>query len=80
VKLTVTDHGIGIAEDQLDNIFKPYHRLSERYRGSGLGLSLVKHSVEAHRGTISVSSRAGEGSCFTVILPVYRGDRDVVKG
>lgn len=80
VKLTVTDHGIGIEEDQLDNIFKPYHRLSERYRGSGLGLSLVKHSVEAHHGTISVSSMPGGGSRFTVTLPVYREERDVVKG
>jgi len=80
IRLTVTDHGIGMEKDQLETIFKPYQRLSERFRGSGLGLSLVKHSVEAHKGEISVSSIPGEGSTFTVTLPICKEKIYVAEG
>jgi signal transduction histidine kinase len=70
VVLEVADHGVGIRAEALAAIFKPYHRLSNRFRGSGLGLSLVKHAVEAHHGSIEVHSIEGRGSTFVVTLPL----------
>lgn len=72
VRLTVADTGIGIPEDELSNLFVPYFRssLSTGIRGTGLGLVVVKSLVEAHGGTIEVKSRQGEGSRFSVRLPL----------
>lgn len=72
--LEVTDNGIGINVEALEIIFKPYSRLSNRFRGSGIGLSLVKHAVEAHRGSICALSKEGLGSTFTVTLPLLEDD------
>ena len=73
VVIHVKDSGIGIAEKDLPNIFERFYRADEsRARvtgGSGVGLAIVKASVEAHGGKISVESRKGEGSTFTIILP-----------
>ena len=73
VVVTVKDTGSGIPEDKLADIFVPFSRgnMSEclRHGGTGLGLSVVKHIVEAHRGTISVQSEVGKGSCFTFTIP-----------
>jgi len=73
VAIEVEDHGVGIsASDQL-RIFDKFHRvgdpLTPATRGSGLGLALAKHSVEAHGGHIEVDSVAGRGSRFTILLP-----------
>ncbi|MDE8702479.1 DUF3365 domain-containing protein [Adlercreutzia equolifaciens] len=72
--LTVADTGIGIAEDRLEGIFDRFVQadasISRKYRGSGLGLSLVKKTAEALGGTVSVESRVGEGSVFSVRIPV----------
>ncbi len=72
--LTVTDDGIGIAEDEQDRIFEKFHRaddtLARSVEGTGLGLALVREIVRAHGGTVSVTSTKGEGSRFTVKLPV----------
>jgi signal transduction histidine kinase len=71
VILTVTDRGIGIApEDQL-RVFKRFERAvsSRKFGGLGLGLWIAGQLVEAHRGTIAVSSQPGSGSTFTVTLP-----------
>ncbi len=71
--LTVADTGIGIAEDRLEGIFDRFVQadasISRKYRGSGLGLSLVKKTAEALGGTVSVESCVGEGSTFTVRIP-----------
>ncbi len=72
---SVADDGIGIAEEQLPRIWERFYqvnpsRTSTRAGGVGLGLSMVKWIVEAHNGSISVSSKLGEGSIFTFILPI----------
>jgi len=77
VVLKVIDQGIGMQADALEEIFVPYHRLSERFRGSGIGLSLVKHAVEAHHGTIRVRSREGQGTTFVLAFPLT-GESNVV--
>lgn len=72
--LKVRDHGIGIAEDDVRRLFEPFFRAqtgkANGVSGTGLGLSVVKHFVDAHGGTIDVDSRPGEGSTFTILLPI----------
>jgi signal transduction histidine kinase len=68
-KVVVRDNGIGIAAEHVNNIFKMFYRGDEKSRGSGLGLYIVKETVEKIGGTISVNSKHGEGSSFTVTLP-----------
>jgi signal transduction histidine kinase len=71
VRITVRDTGIGIDPGDLPRIWDRLYRgdKSRSQRGIGLGLSLVKAFVEAHGGTATVSSQAGQGSVFTVMLP-----------
>jgi signal transduction histidine kinase len=73
IDVAVVDHGIGIAADQLDRIFDRFHQVdggSTRVAGGfGLGLSLARHFVEAHGGTLTVTSSPGEGSTFLVRVP-----------
>ena len=70
IKLLVEDDGIGIAEDQLEQIFDRFFRVSNKtsITGSGLGLSIVKKIVDMHGGNIDVSSREGLGTTFTIIF------------
>ncbi|TDE08214.1 ATP-binding protein [Jiangella asiatica] len=74
VVLAVTDDGPGIAAEHLDRLFDRFYRTdTSRTRstgGSGLGLSITKHLVEAHGGTVAVDSTEGSGSTFTIRLPV----------
>jgi signal transduction histidine kinase len=74
VKLEVIDHGIGIPPSEQQRIFEKFYRVGDPLvhttKGSGLGLSLVHHIVEAHGGEISVESAPGQGSKFTIVLPV----------
>ncbi|MEO1183022.1 MAG: ATP-binding protein, partial [Cyanobacteria bacterium J06636_28] len=69
----VTDTGIGIKSDYMDRLFKPFVQidsaLNRQYAGTGLGLALVKRITELHGGTVTVTSKVGVGSCFTVEIP-----------
>ena len=77
VAIVVRDHGIGIARDEQRKIFERFHRvgtgLVHDVKGSGLGLSIVHHIVAAHGGSITVDSAPGEGSTFTMQLPINAG-------
>ena len=75
VVIDVEDTGTGIPADALDSIFNRFYRVdkarSRQAGGAGLGLSIVHEMVGRNFGTISVQSRVGEGSCFTVIFPSF---------
>jgi two-component system phosphate regulon sensor histidine kinase PhoR len=74
VALVVSDRGSGIALDEQVRIFERFYRAASartrNVRGSGIGLALVKHIVEAHGGRVEVASVPGKGSTFTVFVPV----------
>jgi two-component system, sensor histidine kinase len=75
IVLSVTDEGIGIPDDQRDDLFEPFSRLeaARQFAGSGLGLYICRGIVEAHGGQISVESTPDEGSVFSVVLPLEPG-------
>jgi two-component system OmpR family sensor kinase len=70
----IADHGIGIPRTDLDRLFERYHRGSNvsGIVGTGVGLYLVKMTVDMHGGRVEVESKEGAGSCFTVRLPINR--------
>ncbi len=72
--VSVVDSGIGIAADEQQRIFQQFYRaasaVEESVTGTGLGLAIAKHVVHAHGGCIEVDSRLGDGTTFTVLLPV----------
>jgi signal transduction histidine kinase len=72
-QVAVSDQGIGIAAEDIPKLFRPFYRSNDDFvkktGGAGLGLSLVKHIVEAHGGSIDVRSEPGHGSTFTVSFP-----------
>jgi signal transduction histidine kinase len=67
VKVEISDSGCGIAADDISKVFEPY--FSTKETGTGLGLAIVKKAVDDHGGTISVASKEGSGTTFTIILP-----------
>ncbi len=69
VSVTVSDSGTGIAQERMTDLFTPFFS-SKGHRGTGLGLAVAKMITEEHQGRISVETTPGEGSAFTVILPV----------
>ena len=73
VAIAVTDEGIGIPPDHIGKLFNRFHRVdsrdSRKQYGTGIGLYLVKHLVEAHHGEVTVESEVGKGSTFTFVLP-----------
>ena len=76
IYISVTDNGIGIPKKKLDTIFERYaqvdNKLTRRFNGSGIGLSLVKSLVKMHQGDIYVESKINEGSKFTIRLPILQ--------
>ena len=73
IVMRVADDGMGIAPEELDQIFELYKQAGQsanrRYRGTGLGLAVVRDLAELHGGTVTVESRVKEGSTFTVRIP-----------
>ncbi len=73
VRINFSDNGTGIPESRWESIFRPYHRVQGREReGSGIGLACVKKIVERLGGSVSVMSRPGEGTTFSLVLPLAR--------
>ena len=72
VAITVLDHGAGISRDDMVHIFDPY--FTTRRKGTGLGLPIAKNIIEGLGGTISVSSRVGEGTEIRLDLPLTAED------
>jgi signal transduction histidine kinase len=74
IVISVRDQGVGIRQEDQDKIFSRFYRAGEELtptvKGSGIGLTIVKQIVEAHKGDITVESSPGKGSIFNVTLPV----------
>ena len=73
VLLRISDNGIGISEEEIDKIFEPYFTTKDF--GSGIGLTLVYKVVKEHQGDISVISKEGLGTTFTISLPLPQGEQ-----
>ncbi len=79
IAIDITDHGIGIAPNEQEKIFGNFYRIGgssdvHNVKGSGFGLALVKHIVEAHGGQVIVSSILQRGSKFTILLPIEKSE------
>ena len=83
IEFVLTDTGIGIADNKIDSIFHLFEQAeintSTAYGGTGLGLAIVKQLVEFQGGSISASSKIGEGSTFSFILPFGKTDVQIVE-
>lgn len=81
IEIAVIDQGIGISEEDLKNIFEPFFRSKEesarRRKGTGIGLAITKHIMEAHKGHIEVFSQFGEGSTFRLLFPNELIDKEL---
>ena len=79
IRVQVIDTGIGIHHDDVPRLFTEFQQLNSsvarRYEGTGLGLALTKKIVEYQAGSIEVASKIGQGSTFTVLLPM--GNKEV---
>lgn len=78
VRVAIEDDGVGIPEDVLARLFEPFVTTKEGSGGVGLGLAISQSIVERHRGKIEVRSRVGQGTRFTITLPVY--DAQTLRG
>ncbi len=84
VTISVIDHGVGIASEEREKVFEKFYRVGDSLvhdvKGSGLGLSIVKHIVEAHHGRVTVESEPGSGSAFIIHLPVANNGTYEING
>src|ERR1019366_5503830 len=76
VKISITDEGIGIPENDLANLFQPFYRAgnSVEIEGTGLGLSIVKNFINEHNGHVFVLSELDKGTAVTISLPLNNND------
>ena len=72
VAVSIRDSGQGIAEEYLSRIFDPFFTTKEAGRGTGIGLAVCSQIIHAHGGSIAVQSHPGEGSTFTIRLPLHK--------
>jgi len=74
IRVEVRDHGEGIEREHIPRLTERFFRVdtarSRRLGGTGLGLAIVKHVINRHRGALTIESTIGQGSCFTVFLPL----------
>ncbi len=74
IVIQVSDDGVGIEEEHIPRLFERFYRVdrsrSRAYGGTGLGLAIVKHIALAHRGSVDIDSKAGQGSTFTIRIPL----------
>lgn len=70
--ITVKDTGMGITKEELPKIFKKYHQADRNVNGYGLGLTIVKQIIEAHKGQIKVDSELNKGTLFSITLPINK--------
>jgi signal transduction histidine kinase len=88
VRIVVSDRGLGIDGADLPHLFKPFYRgrraVAAQIRGTGVGLSVVRHVIDAHRGEIAIAPRQGGGTTVTVTLPIGTGgdavESDAARG
>jgi signal transduction histidine kinase/DNA-binding response OmpR family regulator len=81
VMVSISDTGIGIDAENLPHVFDKYYRVAdveETHEGSGLGLNIVKNIIEDHDGRIWVDSYPGEGTTFTIVLPLFQNSQGAV--
>jgi signal transduction histidine kinase len=75
IRLSVQDQGIGMDAKELRQIFQKFYRTKRAEasgeQGTGIGLSIVEQIVQHHGGKMEVTSKPGQGSCFTVVLPAH---------
>jgi signal transduction histidine kinase len=71
IAVSIRDSGQGIAEEYLSRIFDPFFTTKEAGRGTGIGLAVCSQIIHAHGGSIAVQSHPGEGSTFTIRLPLH---------
>lgn len=83
VTISIRDQGIGIPEEELTHLFSRFYRVKNdttiQVKGTGLGLYLSRYFIEAHRGSISVQSNPGEGTEFTIQLPMDLKEKDLIQ-
>jgi signal transduction histidine kinase len=72
VEITIHDTGCGIPRENISRIFDPFFTTKEVGKGTGLGLNVAYNIVKKHNGTIDVTSKVGEGTTFTIQLPVHQ--------
>lgn len=83
VEVTIQDQGIGIPEEELPNLFSRFYRVkndtTQKVKGTGLGLYLSKFFIEAHQGNVQVESAQGQGTKFTIRLPIDLTEANLVQ-
>ena len=77
VVVRISDTGSGISQEYIDRIFEPFYTTKQVGKGTGLGLSISYGIIQKHKGEIHVSSEPGQGSTFSVVLPLEQLDAAV---
>jgi DNA-binding response OmpR family regulator len=78
-RISVSDNGAGIREQDRQRIFQPFFQAEGNKPGTGIGLNIVKNIVTQHHGDILVDSELGQGSTFTIVLPVSQTETEVIE-